>query len=120
MKGSGQKKEAAELREKLEGMIENQEGADVSEAVQLFRTFVLKFCGGKGGDSKPPSDEGGVNEDDESEWSTKADKCRNKLNQKWLQEFFGAPFLKAKLVSREFVFLSLVIVEVLCHFRQRL
>lgn len=67
MKGSGQKKEATELREKLEGMIEKQEGDDVSEAVQLFRTFVLKFCGGKDGDTKPPSDGGGENEDDESE-----------------------------------------------------
>lgn len=67
MKGSGQKKEATELREKLEGMIKDREGADVSEAVQLFRTFVLKFCGSKDEDTKPPSDEGGVNEDDESE-----------------------------------------------------
>ena len=67
MKGSGQKKVAAELREKLEGMLENQDGAAVSEAVQLFRIFVLKFCGGKDGDTKPSSDEGGLNEDDESE-----------------------------------------------------
>lgn len=41
--------------------------------------------------------------------------------KKWLQEFFGAHFLKGKIgFFGSLFFLSPVIVEVLCHFHQRL